>query len=119
MSKTAEYNGAKWSGSVIFREPLYMPDVLAIEEAQEIVEEARSGAKDKPGLKLVTLVHRAWLEPICQIVEEWRLEGFPVDVTPLNFPASPRLESAKLVAFLIGELLKIYEGDAEAVDPNG
>jgi hypothetical protein len=119
VSRTVEYTGDKWRGTVTLRDPLYLPDVLAIEEAQEQVSAMRAAANGEMGLKTVTLVHRAWLEPICEIVEEWHLEGFPENVTPKTFPASPRIESAKLVAFLIGEMLKIYEGDAEQVVPNG
>lgn len=119
MSKTVNYTGEKWGGSVTFRDPLYLPDVLAIEDAQEQSAEARAKVNGNQGIKIVSVVHTAWLVPICGAVEQWGLADFPADVTPATFPGSPRIEAAKLISFLISEMLKIYEGDTEQVVPNG
>lgn len=119
MSKTVPYDGKRWAGSVTFRDPLYLPDVLAIEEAQEAVAEIRAAANGNLGMKAVSQVHTAWLVPICDVVEKWELQDFPDEPTPASFPATPRLEAAKLMSFLIGEMMKIYQGDAELVSPNG
>ena len=116
MSKTAHYAGARWAGSVTFRDPLYLPDALAIEEAQELAEKSR---EETATVSTVTKIHSAWLPVICAVVEKWELADFPADPSPATFPGSPRIEAAKLVAWLIGQVMEIYQGDAERVDPNG
>lgn len=101
MSKTIFSPVAKWKGSVVIADPLTFPQATAVEDA---IEAAR-------GLDTVTKQNAAMLPGICACVEKWELEGLG-QLTPETFPSTPRIASAKLIAWLIEEIGKLYqEGD--------
>ena len=120
MPKTVDCNIKPFIGKVVFFEPLTMPMVMAIDDAlltrKDFFEQKELDGKVGYFLKPQT----AWSAPdhealkgILPCVEKWDLSGFPKDVTLETFPGSPRQASKDLIGFLLGEVLKIYNGELE------
>jgi len=107
MSKEVKSTIKRFPGSVTLYEPLTFPMVKTFEDAIQKIQElegARQSASDE-----------VLIPAICSCVEEWNLEGLG-DLTPETFPGSPRIASARLVAWLIGEIIEMYSDNEE--DPN-
>lgn len=59
----------------------------------------------------LSVVDEKRIPAICACVEEWNLGNFPKTVTPETFPASPRLDTTKLIEWLFYEIRLVYFGD--------
>ena len=105
MSKIVKSTIKKFPGSVTFYEPLTFPMVKTFEDAIQITRELEG---DNNRLERDEVL----LPAICSCVEEWGLEGLG-DLTPETFPGAPRIASAQLVAWLIGEILEMYTESEE------
>ena len=110
MSKRISSPSLRWPGAVILSDPMTLPQALAWERAIRAVQ----GSKDDI---TITDVNYAILPGICACVEKWELEGLE-QLTPDTFPATPRMKSAELIAWLTGEITRIYVGEEEKADPN-
>ena len=103
MSKTITSPVKRWPGAVVLSDPLNYPQSIAIEEALETartIEDKRSAA-----------YRNALLPGICACVEKWEIEGLG-QLTPDNFPSTPIVSSSLLVAWLLGEIVKLFrDGD--------
>lgn len=110
MSKTIISPVARFPGRVVLADPLTFPQSLAWEGAIDRIQALRSGAEgDALPLRRVNYI---LLEPICQIVERWEVEGIPENVTPDTFPATPQRAVANLVGWLTQEITALFnEGD--------
>ena len=102
MPKIIESPVKKWPGTVTLADPLTFPQFrawsTAIIGAQEI-QRAEGLQSDYDA---------ALLPGIIACVETWGLNhGFPAAPTVENFPATPRLSSAKLVAWLVAEIARV------------
>lgn len=104
MSKTILSPVAKWKGSVVIADPLTFPQSIAFEDAMSKAKEIGSeGAKAE--------YYSALLPGIFACVEKWELEGLS-QPTLENFPSTPRISSARLVAWLANEINALYsEGE--------
>lgn len=102
MSKTILSPVAKWKGSVVIADPLTFPQSFAFEDAIEATK----------GLESVKKQHAALLPGICACVEKWELEGLG-QLTPATFPSTPGVSSARLVSWLMEEILKLYQEGEE------
>lgn len=121
MPKTVyKKEGKRWTGHVIFAEPLNYEQVKAIQDAIDgAAEIAPSKALSyKSEEKTIDLYwtsgndkHR--LDAIMKCVTEWHIENLPIPITADNFPFSPRVESSALIGWLWDELYKIYQGETE------
>ena len=127
--KTIDSTIKGFTGKVHFCDPLNYGQVIAIEDAKD------AAAEDLPASAFLTKLNEiqekndeqgapiraSWnsrynhlfIPAICKCVEKWEIEGFPEEVTPDNFPMSPRNESNQLVSFLFAELEKIYIGEID------
>lgn len=102
MSKTIVSPVKEFPGTVKLPNRLTMPQALAFErciERAQAVEQASQTEYDS-----------IMLGPICECVEEWGLDGLG-QLSPETFPATPRKASAELVAWLFGEIAKLYNPD--------
>lgn len=108
MSKTITSPIKRWSGTVTIAEPLTFPQAQAIENAMRPV--SQDNVKD--GRVWLSVTDTAQLPAVLLCVEKWDLENFVLtpEGTP---PASPRVDSHKLIDWLFGEITKIYFGEAE------
>ena len=102
----------KFQGEIHIHDPLTLPMILAIEEAQRAGSECFEDAKLKPG-KTWSNVDDAWMPAILKCVEKFEITGFPEIVTRENFPASPRIASRRFITWLINTLADIYIGEEE------
>jgi hypothetical protein len=109
MSKIVTCPVARFAGTVTFAEPLSMPQALAWERSVREAQELQAHTQ--------TEYEAALLPGVCACVEKWELKDLK-EVTPDNFPATPRAESASLVGWLVRELTAIYTGSGEVPDPN-
>jgi len=109
MGKVITSPSKRWSGSVTISDPLLIPQTIAFEEA---LNSAKESGAESTAAKYSYLL----LPGVCACVEKWNLAGLPEDMTPETFPGSPKIESIKLLAWLINEVAALYN-DAEAV-PN-
>ena len=107
MSKIVKSTIKKFPGSVTLYEPLTFPMVKTFEDAIQKMQELE-GVRQLDNDEVL-------IPAICSCVEEWNLEGLG-DLTPETFPGSPRIASARLVAWLIGEIIEMYSESEE--DPN-
>lgn len=102
MSKTIESPVKEFPGSVELPDRLTMPQALAFEQSirdGQSLEEASQTQYDS-----------VMVEAICTCVEEWNLEDFG-QLAPDTFPATPRIASAELIAWLYGEIITLYNPD--------
>ena len=109
MSKTIKSPVKQWPGEVVLADPLTFPQILAFEDAIGQVKaagnkitQARADGLTIPG--------------IIPCVEEWRLVGFPAEVTEATFPASPRVPCTQLIIWMVKELTVLFK-DSETI-PN-
>ena len=102
MSKVIKSPVDHFAGEVTLSDPLTFPQVFAIEDAleagSEIVDES-SAAR----------YYHAILPGIIVCVEKWNIKGVPKNPTPDTYPATPRDEAAELLAWLMNEILALYE----------
>lgn len=100
----------KWPGEVQLSDPLTFPQVLAFEDALRAVKTAKEDN--------LTLARANYLilPGVLACVERFNLAGLPDNISVDAFPATPRLASAQLVSWLIGEITALYN-EAEEI-PN-
>lgn len=89
-----------------------MADPLTISQAH-LIEAGMRQPETQDERVWLSVIDEMKLPAIMGCVEKWELENF----TPDPFPASPRIDSHKLIDWLFGEILQIYFG--EAIVPNG
>lgn len=104
----------RWSGTVTLYEPLDIEQVIAIEDAQDELEEylRQKGKPAEDGsveVKWTSRQDRFVIPAISKCIEKWDIEG----VKPDPFPASPRNDAHTLTLTLWFELIKIYKGEKE------
>lgn len=103
----------RWEGYIEISDPLTFPMVKAIEVLlrplmEPIPEEV--AAQKSPRVWL-TVSDEECLPVIMACVPDdgWHLENFK----PNPFPASPRVDSHKLIDFVYREILKVYFGEED------
>ena len=106
MSKVITSPVKRFPGTVVISDPLSYPQLLRFREALGAV-----GGNDD-----WMAVNYTVLPGVMACIEEYHLQGFPEQVTLETFPATPPVSSAKLVAWLIGEINALM-AEAEP-DPN-
>ena len=106
MSKVCTSPVKKWPGTVVISDPLSYPQLLRFREALGAV-----GGNDD-----WMAVNYAVLPGVIACIEEYHLQGFPEQPTAENWPATPPTSSARLIAWLIGEINALM-AEAEP-DPN-
>ena len=110
MSKTVTYTSEKWGGSVTLSDPL----TIAQEAEWEYSYSAMQAARERGGEISALVV--ALLPGINACVEKWELKDFPERPTLDSWPRHQKMESAKLLACLVKNILDLYN-DAQTV-PN-
>ena len=118
MTKTITSPVDKFPGTVVMPEYLTLPQVLAFEAASDNIGELRKAATEKgdDGISR-TKIDQQYLPVILSIVTEWRIDGVPNIPSLENFPLTPRRATAELIAWLIGEITRLWVGEIEI--PNG
>ena len=101
MSKVIKSPVKKWPGNITISDPLTFPQVQAIEDA--IGDDGE--IKKLRGTKLDARI----LPVVLMCVEKWDLENFTHD----PFPASPRVASSTLIAFVFNAILEVYTGEKD------
>jgi hypothetical protein len=100
----------KFCGYVEIYDPLPLASVMAWEEAIESVRNVEG--------KTIAGQHFAILPALLQCVETWHIDGIE-NPTPQNFPGTPRMEAARLFAWLTNCVMEIYRGEElNEADPN-
>ena len=103
MSKVITSPVKRYSGTVTLSYPLTYPQYAAWRKA---IESLPDGAKWGEVVGNDDLV-LAMLPGVCACVEKWELAGMGEHVSPMDFPATPRIASARLLIWLIGEITSI------------
>ena len=107
MSKVIISPIERWNGSVTISDPLTMPQAQAIEGGLTMPQE------NTEGRVWLSVIDGNQLPAIIACVEKWELANLPENVTADNFPASPRVQSHKLIEWLFTELRRVYMGEVE------
>lgn len=102
MSKRIESPVKRWPGYVVLSDPLTFPMVYAFEDALNAVQIAKDDLTTTRADQLI-------LPGMLACVEEFELEGFPTHPTAETFPATPRIPSNRLIAWLVSEISKLYQ----------
>ena len=104
MSKTITSPVDEFPGTVKLPNHLTMPQALAYEKAvrdgSALIEDGASQSE----------FDAVMVQAICACVEEWHLDNFD-QLAPDTFPFTPRQASNELVAWLFGEIVKLYNPD--------
>lgn len=90
-----------WPGTVTLASPLTFPQRFAIEDALTVARSLGEASEAR--------FNYALLPGILACVERWELGNFPAEPTVDTWPATPRSASAQLIAWLITEIVKLYE----------
>jgi len=115
MTKEITSPVKKFSGTVVLLDPIPFPAFIewkkSIDEAQKLKgsDEALTNGEAISEPELTS----ALLPGLCACVVEWHLEGLPEHVTPDVFPATPRMASMRLMAWLLGEIAALIAGEEE------
>lgn len=122
MSRVITSPVKRWPGTVTIQDPIFLPAYVAWKDAVDEAERLRGTPAD--GAKMTVAdaatspeLARAFLPGICACVEKWDIQGLGSPVTPETFPATPRLASIRLLAWLIGSVVEIVTVEEEL--PNG
>jgi hypothetical protein len=119
MQKTLHSPILDFPGTVILPDMLILPQVLAWNDMLVAKDEVRDAVpKDR---KLTLSENRKWigkidavyLPVVFGIVLEWHIEHIPEAPTVETFPLTPRLASAQFLAWLVGEIQKVYDGEIQ------
>lgn len=111
MSKVISSPIGLWPGTVTIADVLTLPQVELIQEGMELPE----GVGERV---YFSVLDKQAIPAILACVEKWNLGNFPEAPTLDNWPFSPRKQSHELIAFLFGEILKVYNGEQDAPVPN-
>jgi len=101
MSKVLTSPVKKWPGTIT------IPDYLNIEQAM-IFEAAINEIDDKKNVGIDLAITSKLVPGICICVEKWELKGLE-NISKDNYPATPKLASAELTAWLVREITKLYQ----------
>jgi hypothetical protein len=99
----------RWQGSVTLSDPLTLPQVELIEAA---FEQQPKFAPEDDSRKYLTEFDKPQIPAILACVEKWELTDFPLPTVD-TFPMSPRKATHDLIAWIFGELRRIYIGELE------
>ena len=110
MSKIISSPVKAFPGTVVLSDPLTYPQTFAFEDAIEASKEAGEGAT-QDRLRYILLAG------VLSCVEEWHIEGVPQYPTRDTFPNTPKLSAARLVNWLVNEIVAMYQEGEEI--PNG
>ena len=114
MSKTIASTIAAFAGEVVIPSRLTMPQVMAWEAAtNEQAEFIQKLTEEKRERFTFSEIDRIFTPILCELVEEWHIEGVPDKPTPDTFPGSPRLASHQLIEWIGGEIRKVYIGEID------
>jgi hypothetical protein len=102
MSKTKTFESTIWGGSVTFHDPLTIEQEAAWEYAYADLQKARERGG---GISAILI---AALPGIDACVEKWELKNFPERPTLADWPMHQKVESAKLLACLVKNILELY-----------
>lgn len=107
MSKVITSPVSKWPGNVSLFDPLTEPQCVAIERA--LVDSQERAAKEPAPTR--SELDGILAPAVLQCVEKNDLQNWPS-----YFPATPKVSSAKLLRWLVEEIMNLYQ-EAEEI-PN-
>lgn len=107
MSKIITSPIQRWAGAVTIADPLTISQAQLIEAGMTLPENGEDGRV------WLSVIDGMQLPAIFACVEKWELANIPEALTIDNFPASPRVDSHKLIDWLFTEIRKVYFGEAE------
>lgn len=110
MSKVITSPVKRFSGTVTLSYPLTYPQYSAWRKAIDTLPDGATLGDTVSDDSLVL----AMLPGICACVEKWELAGMGEHVSPVDFPATPRIASAKLLIWLISEINNIIAEEDES-----
>ena len=112
MSKVIKSPVERFAGTITISDPLTLPQVVAVQDALREADELKAANPNASQAKL----HLSLLPGILACVEKVNIPGME-NVTPETWPGSPYQSSAKLVSWLIEEIIALFR-EAEAPVPN-
>lgn len=116
-TKIIESPIARWLGTVTLKTDVNYADLIAWDDSTSDAEQhLGEPIADQPGylqIKDVNRYRRARLPGILHFVSAHTLKGLPSQLTTENFPAVPRVSSARLFVWLRDEVSKIVLGDED------
>ena len=107
MSRTITSPVKRFAGTVVLHDPLTFDQVFAFQDAMDAAREAGDN---------YLRVNHAVLPGVLACVEEWHLANIPDGVTIESFPATPPVQVARLISWLVEEVAKAF-AEAEEI-PN-
>jgi hypothetical protein len=110
MPKTVECPVKRWPGSVTFKDPIPLPDCMALERAFRQSEEWKAASYEP----LRSEADGLWIPVILACTEKFDLEG---GFTSAPFPGTPKVSSAVLIAWLVTQIATIYRDEGEETSP--
>lgn len=106
MGKLITSPVVRFPGTVEVSDPLNMLQVLAWEKAFREAQAIKESG-------YLSDLNAAYLPALLSCIDKWNIKGVPDKPTVETFPFSPRLPSAELISWLIGEISAVYVGETE------
>lgn len=88
------------------------PDMLTLPQVLQIENALREMASQRDQMAAAGFDY-AYLKAILPLYSDWHIEGVPAEPTAETFPGSPRIASAKLIAWLIDAIMQVYRGETD------
>lgn len=110
----------RWPGYVVLPDALNYSQLLIWQDAIDAMIEANgdepltwdaAAANPRTAQHIVTA--------LCALVNEWHLDGLPERITADLFPATPRVQSVLLIAWLCGVVASLYAGEDDTPEKKG
>jgi hypothetical protein len=88
------------------------PDMLTLPQVLQIENALREMAGQRETMAAAGFDY-AYLKAILPLYSDWHIEGVPAEPTSETFPGSPRVDSARLIAWLIDAIMQVYRGETD------
>lgn len=115
---------ARFPGTVVLKDPLTYPDLIAWSEAMSnariAAEQSQRRAKDMEMPELASAggasSDAALIPGILACVSEWHLDNFPAKPTAETWPATPRKSVIEMITWLSGGISDLMS-EEETIPP--
>jgi hypothetical protein len=104
----------QFTGYVVLPDALNYPQLIAWQDAiDDMLATSKSDSLTWDAATANPRTAQYIVTALCSIVREWRLTGLPERMTIDTFPATPRVQSVLLIAWLGGLVAGLFSGSEE------
>lgn len=119
MPKTLRSAIRDFPGEIVLPDSLILPQVLAWNDMlieRDLIAQGIDREKTRTlsqNRKLIGQLDSVYLPRVFDVVLEWKIKNIPEKPTLETFPMTPRLPSTQFIAWIVGEIQRLYDGEIE------